>query len=104
MLTWSEFRSNRGFSLTAKCQDVIIATVDAESKQGIIVRCRIRSIWNSKEELYPPNYTNDSRVRTPVKQGDKTIDSVADIKKYCEVRWEQWLGKNKLVETETHND
>ncbi len=102
-LTWSETPNKYGYSkvLTAKSNDAIILTADVEisvgqqysGPPGTIHRVRIRSIWARREDLYSVNYTTDCRAKLPVKYGATPINSVEEVKEYCEKRWEEWLEK-----------
>jgi len=104
MLTWSEkpnkYIAAAGVHLTAKSKDAIILTADIDisigqqysGPIGTIHHVRIRSIWSRKEELYSINYKTDFRCALPAKYGSTPVNSVDEIKEYCEMRWEEWLA------------
>lgn len=108
MLTWTEKPNiyNSGVDLTAKSGNATILTAEVgvslgqqyAGPAGTIHSVRIRSIWNRKEKFYSHNYIDDFAARLPVNYGGTPIESVDEVKKYCEERWQEWLDKAGLIQ------
>lgn len=109
-LTWTEKpnKYNSGVDLTAKSKDATILTAEVNvslgqqysGPAGTIHSVRIRSIWARRENFYSINYTTDCRAKLPVKYGSTPIDSVDQVKEYCETRWNEWRKSAGLIEKE----
>jgi hypothetical protein len=108
-LTWSEMKrsmARQGITLTAKSGNAIILTVDIEISDGTykpygplgtIHGCRIRSIWNSKEDIY---YDYKTKNPIAVTKSGHFMNTIQDVRDHCETRWQEWKNKAGLVAIE----
>ncbi len=94
MLTWS-YNSKTGV-WSGKHGDIEIVNFEVHryEPETYFSWARIRSIWNSKEDLYCPKggcYLAAKLNGEPVK-----LMVVDDIRKYCESRFKYWLESANL--------
>ena len=55
---------------------------------------RIRSVWNSRQDLYSPR--NEFFVAAKLRKKDVKLYTIDDIRKYCETRFKDWLKSANL--------